>query len=174
MKKQLVEYARKVLKDHDCDEYTYGGEWGKHVLADLKEAYPDGMEYPFIDVANAILSISKQRLIEKDPWIVCWDSASCCDGIGCKSLGAAKNEAIDLLVMWMVEARNEWDDVFNPTEDELENYNMMIFDSSVEVMKYDPMTDEYVEYWSPSYKDEEKIGWKELTREDIEKEKEAI
>ena len=34
-----------------------------------------------------------------------------------------------------------------------------------------PMTDEYEDYWGPSYEDEEEIGWKELTRDDIEQEK---
>lgn len=174
MKKQVIEYARKILKDHGCDEYTYGGEWGKHVLADLKEGYPDGMEYPYVDVANAILSISKQLPIVRDPWLVLWDSGDCCDGIGCQSFGAAKNEALDTLIMWMTEARNEWDDVFDPTDEELENYNYCICNSSVEVQRYNPMTDEYEEYWFPSYEDEEGIGWKELSREDIEKEKETV
>ena len=47
----------------------------------------------------------------------------------------------------------------------------MIWNCSVEVRKYDPMTDEYDEFWSPSYDDEEQLGWIELTREMIAKEK---
>ena len=167
----IIDYAKKILADHGCDEYTYGGEWGKHVLDDLKEAYPNGMEYPYVDVANAILSISKQKPIVRDPWIAVWDTDSCCDGMGCASFEAAKGEALDTLVLWMVDARNEWDELFNPTDNELDNYNYMICTNRVYVQKYNPMTDEYEDYWYPSYEDEEEIGWKELTREDIEQEK---
>lgn len=167
----IIDYAKKILADHGCDEYSYGGEWGKHVLDDLKEAYPNGMEYPYVDVANAILSISKQKPIVRDPWISVWDTDSCCDGRGFESFEAAKEDAIDTLVLWMVDARNEWDELFNPTDEELDDYNYMIYSSSVYVQKYDPMTDEYENYWGPSYEDEEEIGWKELTREDIEQEK---
>lgn len=170
-KDTIIDYAKKILADHGCDEYTYGGEWGKDVLDDLKEAYPNGMEHPYVDVANAILSISKQKPIVRDPWIMVWDTDDTCDGIGCPSFEYAESEAIDTLVMWMTDARNEWNDVFNPTDEELDDYNYMICTSSVYVQKYDPMTDEYEDYWGPSYEDEEEIGWKELTREDIEQEK---
>lgn len=171
MESNVINYAKKILADHGCDEYTYGGEWGKNVLDDLKESYPNGMEYPYVDVANAIISISKQKPIVRDPWAVVWDTSDFCDGIGCPSFEYAKSDAIDTLVMWMTEARNEWEDVFNPTDEELDNYNYMICNSCVYVQKYDPMKDEYEDYWSPSYEDEESIGWKELTRADIEEEK---
>ena len=52
----IREYAKKILDDHGCDQYTYGGEFSKHILNDLKTEYPNGMEFPYIDVANAILN----------------------------------------------------------------------------------------------------------------------
>lgn len=167
-------YALAILAKHGCDCYTYGGEFSKHVLEDLKEGYPDGMEYPYIDVANAILSISKVRPITRAPFRMVWDTDTCCDGIDCESFGAAKCQAEDTLVEWMTQERSEWADVFAPTEEELDNYNYMICNSSVSVYKYDPDTDEYVEEWGPSYEEEEALGWKELTPEDVAAEKAAV
>ena len=167
----VEEYAKKILEDHNCDEYTYGGTPGEEVLSDLKEAYPDGMEFPYIDVANAIIAFSKVKPIERKPWMMVFDTDSCCDGIGCESFEAAKCQAEDTLIEWMCQERGEWRDVFCPTEHELDNYNYMICNCSVLVSKYDPDTDEYEEYWSPSYEDEEKLGWFELTPEILAKEK---
>ena len=36
---ELETYARKILADHGCDIYTYGGEWSKYILDDLKKKY---------------------------------------------------------------------------------------------------------------------------------------
>lgn len=167
----LEAYALKILTDHGCDEYSYGGTCGDTILSDLKEAYPNGMEYPYVDVANAIMAISKMRPIVRHPWMMLWDNDSACDGIGYDSLEAAQGSAEDTLIEWMAQTRMEWKDPFSPTEDELANYNYMINSCSAYVGKYNPDTDEYDEYWWP---DEEEIGWKELTMEDIATEKMAI
>ena len=164
-------YAMKILADHGCDCYTYGGAYGSHVLDDLKEAYPDGMEFPYVDVANAILAISKVKPIYKAPFIMAFDTEDNSDGIDCKTLEAAQAMAEDTLIEWMVDERNCWKDVFHPTEDELNRYNYMICNCSVWVSKYNPMTDEYEECWEPSY---EELGWKELTMEDIKTEEVSI
>ena len=164
-------YAMKILAEHGCDCYTYGGESGETVLADLKEGYPEGMEFPYVDVANAIISISRVRPIKRSPYHMVWDTDNYTDGVDCDSLEQAKADAIDTLADWMAQARMEWKDVFSPTEEELDDYNYMICNFCVWVSKYDPHKDEYDEYWAPSYEDEEDIGWRELTMEDIEKEK---
>lgn len=57
----IHDYALSILKEHGCDIHTYGD---CHVSVDsleneLREAYPDGMQYPHRDVAQAILDISK-------------------------------------------------------------------------------------------------------------------
>lgn len=169
---KLEQYAMKILVDHDCDCYTYGNCPSDNVLNDLKEAYPNGMDFPYIDVANAILNISRPRPITRSPWRMVWDNDSACDGVDCESFGAAKANAEDTLIEWMSQTRVEWKDAFDPTEEELDDYNYMICNCSVSVYEYDPDTDEYTEYWSPSCEDEEALGWKELTREDIAKEKE--
>lgn len=167
----IEEYARKILADYGCDEYTYGGKWSEHVLSDLKEGYPDGMEFPYIDVANAILAISHPEPIKRDQWKMVFDADGFCDGIGFESFGSAKADAEDTLIMWMCEERVNWADAFNPTDEELDNYNYKIYNCSVRVEKYNPDTDEYDVFWSPSYEDEETLGWRELTREILEDEK---
>lgn len=167
-------YARTILLDHGCDEYSYGGTCGDTILSDLKEAYPNGMEYPYVDVANAIMEISKMRPIVRHPFCMVWDNDSCVDGIGCDNFEQAKCDALDTLIQWMTDARMEWKDPFCPTRKELDDYNYMIASCSVHIDKYDPMTDEYDEYWYPSYEDEEEIGWKELTMEEIRKQAEEV
>ena len=169
----LESYAMKILADHGCDCYTYGDECAKDILSDLKEGYPDGMEYPYIDVANAILAISRPKPIVRAQYIMAFDMEDNSDGIEFDSFEAAKADAEDTLVEWMVEERNRWKNVFHPTEEELDNYNYMICNCSVWVAKYNPNTDEYETEWEPSYEDEEALGWKELTMEDIQKEEQT-
>lgn len=160
-------YAWSILREHECDEYTYSGEFAKYVLEDLKQAYPNGMEYPYIEVANAILSITKEKPVVRKPFLMVWDNDSCVDGDGRDSFDDAQADALGTLIFWMTEQRRTWKDFLAPTEEELEEYNYMIQTSSVHIDKYNPDTDEYDEFWYPSYEDEEDIGWKELTMEDI-------
>lgn len=173
MNETIKAYARKILSDHGCDDYSYGGTCGDTILSDLKEAYPNGMEYPYVDVANAIIEISRMRPIVRHPFCMVWDNDSCVDGIGCADFELAKDDALETLIQWMTDARKEWTDCFCPTEEELEKYNYMIDSCSVHVDKYNPDTDEYEEFWYPSYEDEEQIGWRELTMDDVAAEREA-
>jgi len=154
----VIEYAKKILADHGCDEYTYGGEWSKHVLDDLKEAYPDGMDFPYVDVANAILSFSRARPIERAPFQMLFDTGDCVDGIDFDSFEAAKNDALDTLIEWEVQETHDWQGM-NPTEEQIESWDYMIYNCSVEVREYDPSTDEYETVWEPTYEDEESVGW---------------
>ena len=62
----IYEYANQVLSEHGCDCYTYGDKNMPYcqiasIAAELRTAYPDGMEYSYEDVAQAILDISKPR-----------------------------------------------------------------------------------------------------------------
>ena len=163
--KTLENYAMKILADSGCDCYTYGGEWSKHVLDDLKEGFPDGMEYPYVDVANAILAISRPKPIERAPWRMIWSNEHSCDGIDCKSFGEAKNQALDTLLEWAAEESNGWaldPETYEPlpTEEQKENWDYMFYNCYTYVEKYNPDTDEYEEYWSPSDEDLERHGLK--------------
>lgn len=160
----LENYALKILADSGCDCYTYGGEYSAKIMDDLKEGYPGGMEFPYIDVANAILEISRPKPIVRKPWRMAFETDDTVDGVDFDSFEAAKADAEDTLVNWMVEEQSKWRSE-KPTKEELEDYNYMICNCSVRVDRYNPTTDEYEEYWSPSCEEEEKIGWKEIKEE---------
>lgn len=158
----IENYAMKILVNTGCDCYTYGGERSKNILDDLKAAFPDGMLYPYIDVANAILAMSRPEPIRRSAWRVCWDTDTCAEAYGVESFEAAKDDALDTLIGWMMEESNEWEDEI-PTEEEMDNWDYMIETYSVSVEKYNPMTDEYEEYWNPNDDELKQIGWKTYT-----------
>ena len=155
----LKDYALRILTEHGCDCYTYGGEFSKYVMDDLKTEYPNGMEYSYLDVANAILDMSKPKPIERKPWKMQWDTDSDCDAVGFDSFDAAKSCAMDTLLEWMAEECHHWNGNV-PTEEEKENWDYMVYNCCVSVLKYNPDTDDYDEHWSPSCEDLEEIGWK--------------
>lgn len=154
-------YAMKILSDHGCDCYTYGGSYfpPEQIIDDLKEAYPNGMEFPYIEVANAILAMSKPVPVKRPKYVMVWDNDSCCDGFGCESFGQAKQDAFDTLLQWMCDESSNWKSE-TPTEEEKDNWDYMIYNCSVHVDKYNADTDEYEEYWYPSEEELEEIGWK--------------
>lgn len=155
--KDVAEYAKQILEEHGCDCYTYGGEESKHILDDLKTAYPDGMELPYIDVANAILAMSRPRPIERAAYKMVWDTDSCCDAIGFDSFGAAKCNAEDTLIEWAMEEWFEWEG--EPTEEQKESWDYMVYNCGVHVEGYDPNTDTYKVVWSPSNEELKALGW---------------
>ena len=157
----VIEYARKILSDHNCNEYTYGGEESKKVLDDLKEGYPNGMEYPYLCVANAILAISKPELIKKKPYLVVWNTDSCCDGFYADSFEHAKADMEDLYIEWETQETFSWKDILNPSEEQIENWDYMIDNCYCHIDKYNFETDEYEEYYYPSDEELRKIGWDE-------------
>ena len=161
----INEYALNILKEHGCDCYTYGGEFAKHCLADLKEAYPNGMEYPYVDVANAILAMSRPMPIVRKSYKVVWDNESCCDGHGCDTFEIAKSDVEEILVNWIVEEVATWKNN-KPSAENIENFNYMIYNCNAWVEKYNPDTDEYEEYWFPNDEFLKSIGWEEIKEEE--------
>lgn len=158
----LEEYAAKILSDNGCDQYTYGDESAKHIMDDLKKAYPDGMpEYNYLEVANAILAMSRPRPIVRSPFLMCWSNEHSCDAVECESFGQAKCDAEDTLLNWMAEEWSSWQNG-EPTEEQVDSFNHMIETCWVEVQQYNPETDEYETVWEPSYEDEAALGWVEI------------
>ena len=156
----INEYAKKILADAGCDEYTYGGEQSKHVLDDLKEAFPGGMEFPYVDVANAILEMSRPRPIYRAPYHVVWDTDNCTDAYDAGTFEWAKDSALETLAEWEAEqAHNYPANIREWTEKQIEDWDYMIYNCGVAVYKYDPDTDEYEEEWSPDTEDLEGVGW---------------
>ena len=157
----ILEYAHKILTDAGCDEFTYWGEQSKHLVDDLKTAYPNGMKYPYIHVANAILSISRPKPIVRAKYRVFWDAHDTCDAIDAQTLGEAMDIVMELYESWIDEEQMKWK-TSEPTPAEKENWNEMIYACSAIVEKYDPETDEYFDEWYPSDEELEAIGWIEL------------
>lgn len=161
MKNEIKDYAKKILADHGCDEYIYGTTESSQILLDLKNEYPNGMDYPYIDVANAIIAISKRKPIVKKKWMSIFDTDSCCDGIACDTLDEAKADVMNTYETWMEEEWSTWKNE-TPSVAEIEKWNYMYWNCCAYVGKYDPETDDYEEYWCPSDKALARIGWKEL------------
>lgn len=157
----LENYAMRVLVDAGCDCYTYGGPSARHIMDDLKEAFPKGMKYPYIDVANAILAMSRPEPIRRKPYVMVFDMPSDCDEIEYDSLEAAQNSAEDTLCEWMAQEMATWkSDV--PDQEEKDRWDYMIYNFGVSVRKYDPMTDEYFDVWEPDWNELTELGWKEF------------
>lgn len=163
MESKVRQYARRILADHGCDEYTYGMECGETIIRDLKEAYPDGMEFPYIKVTNAIIAISKRKPLKRAKYRVLWDTDNCCDAYDCNSLGQAKADAEDTLINWATEEMSGWDG-FNPTQKQIESYDYMIYNCSAVVQKYDPNADDYYTIWEPDYEEIGFLPWEELKK----------
>lgn len=155
----LYDYVKKILVDSGCDEYTYGGEWATHIMDDLKEAFPSGMEYPYIDVANEILSMSKPRPIKKAKYAMIYNTPDFIDSFSCDNLEEAKSKMFDVYVDWMVEEQCRWGSD-EPTEDEKEDWDYMIYNCECWIEEYNPMTDEYEICSEPTDVELEEIGWK--------------
>ena len=63
----LQKYAMKVLCDMGKDQYTYSECDPRNLIEDLKNTFPDGMTFPYVEVANAILAFSRPRPIINPP-----------------------------------------------------------------------------------------------------------
>lgn len=162
MNPNLIIYAQKILFDTGCDKHTYGGDQAKNIMDDLKKAFPNGMDYPYVDVANAILALSRPKPIKRAPFKVVWATGNASDAFDVDSdIGDARAEAVGLLMQRMDEARDNWTDRSNPTNDEITAWNNMIWECTVEVQQYQPKTDEYVAVWSPDDNELRGYGWHE-------------
>lgn len=96
---------------------------------------------------------------------VVYDTDSFCDGFDTPSIEQGKYDALDLLIEWKCQD-HDWYGVRMPTEQEIEDWDYMIFNCSVEVVQYDESEIEdgcpnYETVWEPSYEDEKSIGWLE-------------
>lgn len=163
MTDEVKAYAEKILQEHRCNEYSYYGVNGEEIIRDLKEAYPDGMKYPYIDVANAIMLISKPKLITRSPYRMIFDLGHTVDGIDFDTLEEAQDDAIETLINWMCDFYSEHHisepDKTKWTEEQQEDWDMMINECSTCVAQYDPDKDEYKVVWYPSGQKKKEIGW---------------
>lgn len=160
----IQEYARQILKEHDCDEYTYGGELADGLMNDLKAAYPNGMQYSYQDVTDAILSISRPKPNIITPYRMIFDMGNIVDSIDFDSFDAAKKNMKDTYLGWLVEARAGWEGD-SPTEREKEDFNYMIANYCCYIVKWDDELQDYQDvddgYMIPDNELAE-LGWQEI------------
>ena len=163
---ELKEYAEKILTDSGCDCYSYGNVSDSEVLLeDLKTEFPNGMKFPYIDVANAILAISRPKPIKRAPWRMVWETEHTVDGIDCDSEEEAKARALNILVSWQTDFVSHilfFTKLEDMTDKQKEDWNDMIYNCGVSVCKYNINTDEYEEYWRPSYEEKKEVNWVEI------------
>ena len=157
----LLDYAWKILAENGCDCYTYGECDSEWCIRDLKMAYPDGMEYPYLEVANAILSISRRRPLVRPPYRIVWDSGTthASDVIPEDSIWKAQAVALYTLSDWVECFREEWPDDSTVSPEQAEAWNRMIEEDTIWVEEYHRETDTYVTCWAPTEEDLQRIGW---------------
>lgn len=157
----LNELARKILRDADCDEYTYGGAESENIMTDIMSVYEpkDLAPYTYVEVANEILSFSHPRPIERKPFRVLWETSGVCDADEADSFEEAKSIMENTFCFWMEEEYASWKST-EPTTENIERWNIMIYDCHQMVQKYDPNTDEYEDYWEFTDEELDSMGWK--------------
>lgn len=156
---EVSAYAMKILSDAGGNCYTYGGEYANKVMDDLKLAFPYGMKFPYIEVANAILAMSRPPMIHRAPFSVVWDTDDCCDAYGAESLDEAKNRCLEVFMDWEAEELSAMECSENPTQDDKDDWNYMLKTYWAYVAQYNPETDEYEEIWAPDDNDLLLMGW---------------
>lgn len=173
----LNEYTRLILKKSGCPEDAYAAAiWpDRDVVAmaveDLKESEfncpAEGFTYE--DVAAELVRIGNASYVppKKAPYHVVWDTDDCTDGFDADTLEGAKDAALETLMQWQTEECSGWkweDGKPCPTQEQIESWDYMIDNCSVCVYELvnsngESWDDQYQGAWSPSYEDEEQIGW---------------
>lgn len=87
-------------------------------------------------------------------WKMIYDMEHTCDGIDCDSFEEAKARWEDCLTEWMTETEME-----HPGD--ADAWDKMIYNCSAWISQLNEETGEYEEYWHPTYKDEQELGWVE-------------
>ncbi len=93
-------------------------------------------------------------------WFVFYNTDSFCDSFKSSCYEQAQEDALDALINWSLQERDNW--VNNvPTSEQIESWNHMIESSCVTVCRRFPAIsrEEYEEIWRPSDSDLDHIGW---------------
>ena len=106
---------------------------------------------------------------EPAPYRTIWDGDHFIDGQDHDSLEAAIADAEDTLVEWAAESMSTWkfgEDIMTPapTEEQIEDWDYMIYNCGAHVVAFDEKTGEYGDYlddavWPRSQEDLDNLGW---------------
>jgi len=154
MNAKCMKYAKELLEQYECKESAYKGVDLEKIESELKEDFPEGMPFPYGDVAKSLREIGDAVPDpQKKPFMMLWSNDSCADGVEYETLEEAKNGAFGCLESWMEVAELEY-----PQDDE--QWNNMLETCSVSVVQLNEETGEHdIEIWELSDDDAKEIGW---------------
>lgn len=159
-------YAMQILAENGCDCHTYWNCDPEELINDLKERYPKGMQFPYVEVANAILEITRAPKIIRKKYKVAYNTENFCDATkGTDDLKEAMKQTINILKQWIEQYKIELEltKQNNGTKEEIkeikESWNSMIENCWAEVQMYNETKDEYETCWTPTSKELKQIGW---------------
>ena len=99
----------------------------------------------------------------RKPFCMIWETFDCCDGVECDTFEDAKAEAIECLMNWQVEERNNHPlDINEWTDKDIDDWDYFIANMSARVSELNENGDyenDIDDEWFPSYEDEKEIGW---------------
>lgn len=165
------EYAMHLLVNSGCDLDCYADRnYAKDAEKDLVfyEEEHGKMPYSIEDIAAALIQIGNEqpeKVIERLPYMLRWDTDDTSDGYEIENYGTAKAEVEDTLLLWAAEEVHNWqfdeNGIPHPTEEQIENWDYMIYNCNAWVEKWNPVTQEYEEFDGSYLTDWEyhEIGW---------------
>lgn len=90
-----------------------------------------------------------------------YETSSFSGGIEYDFFEEAKETALDILCDWQSNETCDWNRPFNPTEEQIDRYDYMIFNYRVWVEEYNEDEGYWEEIWSPSQEELEMCSWLE-------------
>lgn len=172
------EYSENLLKESGCTLDCYKGEWSKYALPDMQELSKEqDIPFPLESVAEALIEIGNEQPDSSKnshkQFCMVFDMGHSVDGVEFDTLEAAKTDAIETLIQWMIDEAAEWktetkEDGISvipyPTKEQIESWDDMINTCCVYVVEWDEAENDWQDMdnaWFPSYEDENEIGWME-------------
>lgn len=162
------EVAMKLLLDNNCSLDCYRDDM-EHAVKDIQTLIDDGMNFEFNanEIATALVDIGNEQPIVISPrkeYCMCWSTDDCDDGIEFESFEAAKNDALDTYIIWMIEEDRNWkfvDGIPCPTKEQIDSWDYMIDNCYCHVAKWSSEDNAYSDIvWEASDEELNAIGWK--------------
>lgn len=164
------ETAMRLLNESGCSLDCYRGDYDNAIKDINYIITEDGRHFDATaeEIARALVEIGNElpaKKITHKPYVMIFETYDCCDGIECDSFEVAKCEAEDTYFLWASEEMREWNFDENgmphPTEEQIENWDYMIFNCYCRIAKWNEEKQEY-DYDNEYYLTGEElksIGW---------------
>lgn len=168
----INQYARTLLKEMGYTVYDIWGYDPDNLIYELKKFYPNGLAWTYVEVANALLTIAKPKLIHRAKYLVTISTDDECIAVDAETEEEAVKILHDTFENWIMEMTSKWIekvwiDRKQLDENDINEWNDMIETRTVYFAPYDKNTDEYLyetEYErNPPDRYLDSIGWKPIT-----------